>query len=150
MIKAGFTISGERILDGRVCADLLQALEEGVLEALVGGRPLLRLPEQHRLNQLDALAVGVRYELAQVDLGAAVPLEVELGRQGLALGPLLPARRAQDCADLEELVDLAAAGEQGPQRVALGGDAADRPDVYRRVVACGAEENLWRAVPVEL
>ena len=55
--------------------------------------------------------------------------------------------RAEHGADLEDLVDLAGAGEQRAQRVQLRHDGAHRPDVDRRVVIGRAQQHFRRAVP---
>lgn len=55
--------------------------------------------------------------------------------------------RAKDLADLEDLVHLTVAREQGPEGVELGHDAAYGPEVYGGAVHGGPEEDLRSAVP---
>ena len=50
-------------------------------------------------------------------------------------------------ADLEYLVDLTCPGKEGSEGVHLGHDAADCPQVHRRVVVSGAKEDLRGTVP---
>ena len=54
---------------------------------------------------------------------------------------------SQHRADLEDLVHLAGSGEEWPEGVDLGHDAADRPEVHGGVVVGGAEENLRGTIP---
>lgn len=54
---------------------------------------------------------------------------------------------SQHLTDLEDLVHLTVAWEQRSEGVQLCHDAADCPDIYRRVVRLGLEQNLWGSVP---
>ena len=54
---------------------------------------------------------------------------------------------AKHRADLEELVHFTAAREEGPEGVHLCHDAANGPQVHRRVVARRAQQHLGSAVP---
>jgi len=56
-------------------------------------------------------------------------------------------QRSQHLTDLEDLVYLAVAREQGSESVQLRHDAAHGPDVDGRAVRSGLEQNLWGSVP---
>ena len=55
----------------------------------------------------------------------------------------------QHLADLEDLVHLAGAGEQGSECVELGHDAAHGPEVDGGAVVAGSQENLRGPVPAQ-
>ena len=55
--------------------------------------------------------------------------------------------RAKDGTDLEKLIDLTAAREEGAQCVEFCHDAAQCPDVNGRAVAGGAQQHLRGTVP---
>lgn len=57
-------------------------------------------------------------------------------------------QRPQNLTDLEDLVHLTVAREQGSDRVQLRHDASHGPDVDGRTVGVGLEQNLWGTVPV--
>ena len=61
--------------------------------------------------------------------------------------PHVIVRCAENAENLEELIDLTLAGEHGPLGDHLNKDGAHRPDVHRRGVRLGTEQNLRRTVP---
>ena len=107
----------------------------------------LGIPVEHGVDELNGVGARVGDELAQVHARALVPLEVDLGGERDALGPVVLGGRAEHVAYLEELIDLAAARKERPQRVALGRYASHRPYVDRRVVVRRAQEDLRAAIP---
>lgn len=54
---------------------------------------------------------------------------------------------AQDLADLKYLVDFTVPGKKGSECVEFSHDAAHSPQVNRRVVGRGPEQDLWSSVP---
>ena len=58
-------------------------------------------------------------------------------------------QRPQHLADLEDLVHLTGAGEQGSEGVELGHDAAHCPEVDGGAVGGGSQQYLRRAVPAQ-
>lgn len=86
----------------------------------------------------------------EVGDGSLGPLR-ELGvviRQAVHAVPIrLGIRRAPALEDLDQLIDVGPAREQGQARRHLGEDAPHGPDVDSRRVALGAEQQLRRAVP---
>jgi hypothetical protein len=54
---------------------------------------------------------------------------------------------SQNGADLENLIDLAGTGEEWPEGVDLGHDAANCPQVYRGVVDSRTKKYLRSSVP---
>jgi len=62
-------------------------------------------------------------------------------------GPGVRSRSPPALEDFEQLVDVGSTGEKRDARRHLSEDAADRPHVYRRRVAVGAQQKLRSAVP---
>mmetsp|Transcript_36102 Transcript_36102/g.93777 ORF Transcript_36102/g.93777 Transcript_36102/m.93777 type:complete len:558 (-) Transcript_36102:101-1774(-) len=117
-----------------------------VLQRVERRDALAGLVHQHALQQVQAQRVQHGQRAGQrlrAPLGEVV-LEV---RELAHVGPRGLVGGAQHAEDVEDLVDLAVAGEERAAADHLRKDAADGPDVNRRGVVLGAQEDLGRAVP---
>lgn len=98
------------------------------------------------VQQVDTLGVERGHDFGEL-------LAVPLGETGLEVGqvddvrPYGLCRRAERAEDLENLVDLAVAREDGLAVAHFGKDAADRPDVDACAVLFPAEEHFGGTVP---
>mmetsp|Transcript_58256 Transcript_58256/g.102476 ORF Transcript_58256/g.102476 Transcript_58256/m.102476 type:complete len:215 (-) Transcript_58256:540-1184(-) len=113
------------------CLDALESLVGHVSEELADEVDGLR-----RRGGLEDAAPGVCTNLRELEL-------LVVGVHGLEL---LLGRRAEDLDDLHQLVDTAAAGEDGRADQQLGEHAALRPHIDHRAVVRGPEDQLRRAV----
>mmetsp|Transcript_12080 Transcript_12080/g.30515 ORF Transcript_12080/g.30515 Transcript_12080/m.30515 type:complete len:653 (-) Transcript_12080:267-2225(-) len=117
-----------------------------VLQRVERRDALAGLVHQHALQQVQAQRVQHGQRAGQrlrAPLGEVV-LEV---RELAHVGPRGLVGGAQHAEDVEDLVDLAVAGEERAAADHLRKDAADGPDVNGRGVVLGAQEDLGRAVP---
>ncbi len=144
----------------------LQVLKVWVVAGLLGRDAAGGVVDEHHLEQVEAGVVEVG---AEGGVGVAHPLGergLEVGVAGHA-GPDVLGRGAEEAAgelelawvhgacsdtdnlpeDLEDLVNLGVAREQGLAGAHLGKDAADRPHVDAGGVLAAAEQNLRGAVP---
>jgi hypothetical protein len=116
-------------------------------EGLLGRRPLNRVPAEHLLHEEDRLLAGVRYEDAEGGPTEAGEAKVHGRGELVALGPVDLLRCPDHRADLEDLVDLALAREQGPEGVKLCHYTPHRPYVDGTVVGRRVEQHLGSSVP---
>lgn len=118
-----------------------------VLETLLDGESLVGVPIHHHAHEVAGVVTGVWNDALEADGRLLRPLEAEGGGQLEGLGPVGLARGPEHAADLLQLVVLGLAGEQRPQRVQLGHDAAHREDVDGRVLGRRAQQQFRRALP---
>lgn len=156
--------------DVRETNSLYELVKTGLLERLLGGRPPGGIPLQEQVNKLHRFGTGVNEHLIQrrvIELGE---LEVHFRRQLIAFRPLtlemVPTikskretlagkrgkrshlgRRAEQRANLEQLIDFTAAREQRSEIVQLGYDTTDCPHVNGTIVISRVEQHLWCAIP---
>mmetsp|Transcript_39239 Transcript_39239/g.103439 ORF Transcript_39239/g.103439 Transcript_39239/m.103439 type:complete len:321 (-) Transcript_39239:246-1208(-) len=133
---------------GGLVVDVVQRPEILVLQRIGGGYPLVRVEDEHLLEQIDGLRVGVRVQGGEGDLGLLgerldvldclrVLNDREIGRT----------RLAESLDDEPQLLQVVLAGEQRLAAEALGEDAAHRPDVDALVVGGVLDQQLRCAVP---
>lgn len=123
--------------------------EVRVCESVVGGVSPVGLELEQVLEKGDGVARRLGDNGVQRLLGVFRQrlLELDLGAVHLDLLQRRVGRRADNLHDLDKLVVVVAAAEEGVARDHLGEDAADGPDVNRGRVRARAEEDVRRAVP---
>mmetsp|Transcript_53408 Transcript_53408/g.126317 ORF Transcript_53408/g.126317 Transcript_53408/m.126317 type:complete len:291 (+) Transcript_53408:241-1113(+) len=112
-------------------------LERG--DALLGGILEELRDEVHRLRRRlrpEHLGPGVCLDLGELELGIVLVHRLDFLARG----------RADDLDDLDKLVDVALAGEEGLSEHELAEDAAEAPGVDGGGVVGGPEDELRRAV----
>mmetsp|Transcript_36645 Transcript_36645/g.90485 ORF Transcript_36645/g.90485 Transcript_36645/m.90485 type:complete len:280 (+) Transcript_36645:895-1734(+) len=124
---------------------LVEGVEVGVLQRLSGVDALGGVVHQHLLQQVDAVRVQLRDHLVQVLL---LPLrELVPVAQARHARPQLLVGRAQQLEDVQQLLQLAVAGEQRLLAGQLGEDAPHGPHIDGAGVLRAAQQQLRRAVP---
>ena len=123
------------------------AIEEGHINALLRRRALRRVPVYARADEIQSLWTGVWNQLLQRRRLILRKPEPHPVRQLHPLRPRFTIGGSIHGADLINLILLAAAGEQRPQREQLGCDDADCEDIDRSVVVRRPEQHLGRSVP---
>ena len=118
-----------------------------MIDGILGGDAVLGAVGQEAVEEVDAVVVEVVHAVLGVvrpdPAGeGAVPV-LELG----AAGPGVLGGGAELAEDLEELVDLGIAGEEGALGDHLDEDGADGPDVDGGSVGLRSEEDLGGTVP---
>mmetsp|Transcript_23539 Transcript_23539/g.65440 ORF Transcript_23539/g.65440 Transcript_23539/m.65440 type:complete len:225 (+) Transcript_23539:921-1595(+) len=122
-------------------------LEVRVLQALEDRGPLARIPLQHAVHHVDGLSACVGHEHVEPRGRALGEAETDFRRELVAVRPGRLRGRAQDGADLVELVRLGRSRKQWPEGVQLCHDASARPQIQRRVVGGATEQRFRGAVP---
>ena len=117
-----------------------------MLERVLSRDTTIGIVYKHLLEQVETLRAQARYMNTQIFL-----LELREVRsvalQVLDAGPLIRRRCSHDLENLDELIFLVLAREQGLPGHNLSEDAANRPNVDRRVVVLRAHENVRSAIP---
>ena len=117
--------------------------EVGVGQRLRRSQPLLRVEEQHPVEEVAGAGVEIRQDRCHA---AAARVREVAAEDARLLRPVRLGGRPEHVEDLAKLVDLVLAGEEGLPGDELGEDASAAPEVDGRGVG-GAQEDLGGAVP---
>ena len=123
-------------------------VQVAVLQRPLGRHPLVRVPREQLQQQLArVLLLGDLREQRQVARLEGAAAVGDVAASGVARAAhLLRRRRAEDVADLVDLLERVGRQEHDLSVEQLAVDAADAPHVDREVVVFGAEEEFGRAV----
>mmetsp|Transcript_102923 Transcript_102923/g.320739 ORF Transcript_102923/g.320739 Transcript_102923/m.320739 type:complete len:253 (-) Transcript_102923:374-1132(-) len=125
---------------------LAQAPEVLVVHCKLSRDSLVREILEHLREQVNSGGVEVGHYMTPWLL--LVPREVGLPVRQLGnRGPVLLRWRSEDLEDLEQLIVISVAGEEGPAVDHFCKDAANAPDVHGSGVFSRAHEHIGRTVP---